>query len=301
MSMQIGNITLYFCSLECGLLTEDSSQLFRSWLSENEKTKVDRYIQASGREQGLLVRGYLRGLLSLYLVHKTSCESIILPQQWQFEYGEKGKPRLSDQLKAQTGISFNISHSGEHLVVAITHDSAEPETMLGVDIERHRDKTNCLAILKNYFTEYEREALLALPEKEQRGRFFDLWALKESYIKAVGLGLALPLKSFGFDLSKQIKSPIQSYGMDLAPLNQFELSTGIRLFLLPLDDAKQLNTKLAMVSYDHSYEPNWTIYFGRLNEEYRFALSFKAVKSKSPVIIELDLSQFLASVYDILL
>ncbi|MEM8713713.1 MAG: 4'-phosphopantetheinyl transferase superfamily protein, partial [Planctomycetota bacterium] len=41
----------------------------------------------------------------------------------------------------------------------------------------------------------------ALPQEARATRFFSIWALKESYIKARGLGLRLPLKeiSFGFD------------------------------------------------------------------------------------------------------
>ena len=41
-------------------------------------------------------------------------------------------------------------------------------------------------------------ALRKLPEKEQLDRFFLYWTLKESYIKARGMGLVIPLSHFSF-------------------------------------------------------------------------------------------------------
>ena len=51
-----------------------------------------------------------------------------------------------------------------------------------------------------FFSKKESEELFSLPLTQQRNRFFDYWTLKESYIKAWGLGLSIPLKDFSFDI-----------------------------------------------------------------------------------------------------
>ena len=50
------------------------------------------------------------------------------------------------------------------------------------------------------FAESERRALAALPAAERSARFFDFWTLKESYVKAHGLGLAMGLQGVAFEL-----------------------------------------------------------------------------------------------------
>ena len=69
---------------------------------------------------------------------------------------------------------------------------------IGVDVERLSRVTKPSLIADRFFAPAEVAALRALPEPQQRQRFFELWTLKESYIKARGLGLAIPLHQFWF-------------------------------------------------------------------------------------------------------
>jgi 4'-phosphopantetheinyl transferase len=57
-----------------------------------------------------------------------------------------------------------------------------------------------LEIAADFFAPREVLALLKAPSAEQCERFFDYWTLKEAYIKARGMGLAIPLDQFWFTL-----------------------------------------------------------------------------------------------------
>ena len=96
----------------------------------------------------------------------------------QLEIEPNGKP-FAPQLNKQ----FNLSHSGEYIVLAVS-DGA-----VGVDVQQigaAREK-----VARRCFTEEERRWL-----EQEDERFFTVWTLKESVVKAVGKGLRLPLSGF---------------------------------------------------------------------------------------------------------
>ena len=98
------------------------------------------------------------------------------------KYTKYKKPYfLDEQLK------FNISHSGE-LVVCIISDSSEVgidvELMNGIHIEN----------FKSQMTNSEWNNIILSNNKLHS--FYAYWTAKESVLKAHGMGLSIPLKSF---------------------------------------------------------------------------------------------------------
>ena len=113
------------------------------------------------------------------------------PGAWRFDVGERGKPRIREP--GALPLSFNLSHTEGYAAVGVTSGCA-----LGVDVEAAPRLGRPEDIAHRYFSPREVEGLLALPVAARRERFLDLWSLKEAYIKARGLGLAIPLASFSF-------------------------------------------------------------------------------------------------------
>lgn len=93
-----------------------------------------------------------------------------------------GKPYLPQY----PGIQFNLSHSGPWGACALS------ETPVGVDLELVRPLRQNVA--GRFFTPTEQTFLARQPDPEQA--FFRLWTRKESFIKALGKGLTMPLNSF---------------------------------------------------------------------------------------------------------
>ncbi|WP_029189591.1 4'-phosphopantetheinyl transferase family protein [Vibrio cyclitrophicus] len=248
--MGIPIVDLWLCSLSDLHDDIDSVSYLKQRLTMDEIAKVDRYRMPSSQVQALYVRNYLRKVLS--------CYSDLRPEEWRFEYGEKGKPSLIAEQQHKTRLNFNISHSQEHLLIAVCQTKRQ-SLQLGVDIEHARSSTNITAIMKHYFSEFEINDLLELDEVSQRERFFDLWALKESYIKATGKGLATSLKSFSFDFSNltQQTLPVHSSGLRPELCGEIIVHNGVGL-----DAAENDNTST-----------DWLCSLGRLDNQFRFAVT----------------------------
>jgi 4'-phosphopantetheinyl transferase len=91
-------------------------------------------------------------------------------------------------------IFFNVSHTTGLIVLAVARRRA-----LGVDVENLEASEMPVDVADRFFASSEVTALLALPSSQQQDRFFEYWTFKESYIKARGMGLSIPLDKFSFD------------------------------------------------------------------------------------------------------
>ena len=163
---------------------------WRTVLSQDEITRADRFKFTRDRQNFTATRALLRILLGSYLT--------LNPQQLSFTYGENGKPYLC---QGAAEMDFNVSHSGERALIAIARGRP-----LGVDIEQIRENIDCESLTRHYFSTSEEAALFTLEVSERSRAFFRCWTRKESYIKARGAGLALPLHSFDVSVSQAEKN-----------------------------------------------------------------------------------------------
>jgi 4'-phosphopantetheinyl transferase len=151
-------------------------------LAPDERARAERFVFPRDRRRFRVARAALRAILASYLD--------LAPSALAFDYGPRGKPRLV----GAAGLDFNLAHSHELALCAVT-----PGQPVGVDLEWLRPMADLLPLARTAFSAGEVAALLALPEAERLAAFFRGWTRKEAYIKARGDGLALPLD--GFDVS----------------------------------------------------------------------------------------------------
>ena len=161
------------------LNTEDLKEAFLPVASEYVKSKV-RKLKNNGAKKETLG--------AYWLLHK-ACEELGLNNlDGEIATDEHGKPYFVNARDKY----FNISHSHDRVMCAIG------DVPVGCDVQKIGNKSErAIKIAKRFFTKEEFEKLMNTEEeKERNGFFFEMWALKESYIKCVGGGLNIPLDSF---------------------------------------------------------------------------------------------------------
>jgi len=153
-------------------------------LTEDEREKRDRFRFEKDQHSCLVTRALVRTVLSRY--------ENIAPKDWRFVTNDHGRPEIAEPKSARS-LKFNLSHTNGLIACIVAR-----EREIGVDVEDRERSGKLLDIAHRFFSPTEVAALRKLPEKEQLDRFFLYWTLKESYIKARGMGLAIPLSHFSF-------------------------------------------------------------------------------------------------------
>jgi 4'-phosphopantetheinyl transferase len=155
-------------------------------LSADERKRAARFHFAKDRQHFAAARAILRLILRGYLE--------IDPDHIEFRYSQKEKPYLAGRC-AQSGIMFNVSHSGGVALYAFAR-----RIELGVDVERVGREIEVESIARRFFSESEQNDLSNFSAAERVEAFFRCWTRKEAYIKATGEGLSLPLSQFDVSL-----------------------------------------------------------------------------------------------------
>lgn len=147
------------------------------YLSPDEHARANAFATERLRGRWIVARAGMRDVLAR--------ERGISPDALRFAYGEFGKPSLCDGLDE---LWFNLSHSDDVAVLGIC------TAPIGVDVERiggaHED------VARDYFSEGEAAAVLALPESQRAEAFYRYWTAKEAFLKALGTGFSRSSTSF---------------------------------------------------------------------------------------------------------
>ncbi len=152
-------------------------------VSDRRREKTDRYLRARDRFTSL------------------GAEVLLYYAVWK-RFGVKLKPQIGQRLDGKPfftdfDLKFNLSHSGSYVLCAVS------DKEVGCDIEKCRNADTELA--RRFFNKSEYEHILsAQTEEEKNILFFRYWTLKESFIKATGIGMRIGLDSFRIVLGDEI-------------------------------------------------------------------------------------------------
>ncbi len=146
-------------------------------LSAEERTRAGRFIFEADRRRFRAARWALRRILGERLG--------VPPAEVAFRILPGGKPALAPPFDG-TGVRFNLSHSGDLLLVALA-DGRE----VGADVERAREDLDWPALSARFLPAGSVATLAALAPAEGRAAFFRAWTLAEALGKAAGVGLAI--------------------------------------------------------------------------------------------------------------
>ena len=221
---------------------------YKNLLSDDETKKQQRYKFSHDRHDALITRAFVRDLLSYY--------ADIAPSDWRFDKGEKDKPEI---VNPSLPLRFNLSHTKGLIICAVTL-----ENDIGCDVEDTTRNNDVLSIANRFFSAIETNELFSLPEDQQHPRFFDYWTLKESYIKAWGLGLTIPLKDFSFNISDEL----------------IETNTAFTI-------KKAISLSFAQHRVDNADRwQNWLLY-PKGNEQHRIAIALRAKENNQAIAYQL--------------
>ena len=154
-------------------------------LTEEERAQQKRFYFEKDRHRHLVTRALVRTVLSKY--------APVAAPDWMFSKNQYGRPEIANNDAVARTISFNITHTHGLIILAVTREQA-----IGVDTENIRVRQPAIEIADRFFSAEEVTELHTIPAHGQHERFFHYWTLKESYIKARGMGLSIPLDRFGF-------------------------------------------------------------------------------------------------------
>lgn len=158
-------------------VSEEISSCLMTLIDEDKLAKIKRYRNKKDFENALISDALVR----FAILESKRIRYIKRP----FLLNEYGKPHLPTNINLQ----FNSSHSGDWIVCAVD------EKAIGIDIEQIKD-TDILEIAEGFFATEDYDQIMATDSNARKELFYDIWTLKESYIKALGKGLSIKLDSF---------------------------------------------------------------------------------------------------------
>jgi phosphopantetheine--protein transferase-like protein len=163
-------------------------------VQSEEQQRINRFVFKKDAKLALIGRLMMRKAVN-------QCLSLRY-NQIRFGRSDRGKPIIIEPVINENNkpcFDFNISHSGDYCVLAVSHCGK-----VGVDVMKieysGRDLKDFFRIMNRQFSDNEWSFINSgINDSAMLSRFIRLWCLKESYVKAEGIGISYNLKRISFN------------------------------------------------------------------------------------------------------
>lgn len=207
----MANSVRWFFNFSKWTPTEADILLAAACVQIEEKERLLRFVFKKDFKSSLIGR-----LMMRKFVHQTTD---IPYNEIKFSRDGNGKPiLLFPNLNESVDLAFNVSHQGNFVVLAGEVGTKQ----LGVDIMKMeytggKSLSEYFRIMRKPFAELEwNEIKGSGTEKDQIAMFCRHWCLKESYVKAIGVGITVNLQDIRFKIhSKHIKQHCFTFDTEL--------------------------------------------------------------------------------------
>lgn len=171
-------------------LTHERVRRLSATLSPDERIKADRFRFPADRRDYIAAHALLRASLSNGYP--------MAPRDWEFIIDARGKPRIANP---PDGVrAFSLSHTRGFVAISIATMPA-----IGVDVECIDRRIGVSEMAQSCCSDAEANRVAAATSAA--AHFFELWTLKEAYVKAVGTGLSQQLRDISFDIFEGVIDP----------------------------------------------------------------------------------------------
>jgi 4'-phosphopantetheinyl transferase len=239
------------CGSETATLLYTVEQLvaWRAMLSVEEQTRSDAFHAEGHRRDYIVAHAALRNVLGKLL--SADPASVLFAEGSFTQSGAPGpaEGRVKPTLQARD-LRFNLSHTQGMALIAVGEGRE-----VGVDVERIRPMDDLEEVARSVMSAEESEQWTRIPESDRSRAFYRLWTRKESYLKAIGLGLYRNLQD--------VTVPVSVNAMDV---------------------------NLIHLAQDHAGEGSWQIRDLEVGPEYSASLTANGMEPFRLEIHDLDLS-----------
>jgi 4'-phosphopantetheinyl transferase len=167
---RVGEVLVWSVDLDRGGFDDDAT------LSADERRRAERLVSRGDAARWAVSRSALRRVLARYAPAAEPSELRIRPDRG-------GKPRLCDE----PGLCFNLSHSGDVALVAVTRGRE-----VGIDVECVSTERDVVRLADRFLPVADASAVRAAGTRRV-GVFYERWVRREAVAKCLGVGLAAPL------------------------------------------------------------------------------------------------------------